>query len=659
MMQNQKERYEELIKLIEYHNNKYYNEDKEEISNYEFDKLTSELRELEKNMETIPDNSPSQKVGGTTKREAGVNVTHNVPMLSIQDVFEISDVCAWIKKVKTIYPDAKFNVEHKIDGLSETSRYHKNLELAETRGDGFIGEDVTSNVLEIKDVVKSISLSDYLEVRSEVYMSFEDFEKTNLKQEELGKKTFENPRNCAAGTLRQLDSTIVKERGLSIFAFNVQAGPEEFMQSHSVALSKLKELGFTVVPSIVCDTEDEVITAIHNIADIRGSFSYGIDGAVVKIDQIAYRDAFPAGSKYGAGHIAYKYPPEEKKTILRDIELTVGRTGRVTPTAIFDTIRLCNTAVSRATLHNQDYINELGIGIGDTLIVYKSGEIIPKVKGVVKEKRPVGVTTYVYPDRCPVCNEPIYREKGEADFKCVNPMCASQLERTIVNFVGRNAMDIKGFGEKYIQKLIELEYILNYSDIYKLKKYKEKLIELGIMGKEKNTEKILEAIEKSKLNSPIQLLIGLGVPDVGVSSAKELMKHFDSIMGLAKATLEELVAIPDIGEITANKILRFFENKQNVAILNSLYTENINMNMPIVKSGEKFAGQTFVITGTLPTHSRSEIEKLIEENGGKCSGSVSKKTNYVIAGENAGTKLDKAKDLGIKVLSETEFLKMI
>ena len=450
--------YSELKKTIDYHMDRYYNQDEPEISDYEYDKLMIRLKEIEKeHPEWVTSDSPSQKIGGTVKREAGVKVTHNVPMLSIEDVFSEDAVCAWVDKVHAMHPDCTFSVETKIDGLSMSLRYVKeadgklHLHLAETRGDGLIGEDVTANARVVGDVLQVIDLPyDSLELRGEVYMSHEDFEKYNEEQERLEKKTAANPRNLAAGTLRQLDTSITKKRGLKIFIFNVQDGPDEIMESHGRGMDILKAAGVPVVYHKICKTKEEVVRAIDEIGRMREELPYDIDGAVVKIDHIAFRQEFPAGSKYSSGHIAYKYPPEEKETKLLDIELSVGRTGRITPTAVFEPVRLCGTSVSRATLHNQDFIDDLDVGIGDTIVVYKSGEIIPKVKEVRKEKRPEGWKHFAIPDVCPVCGAKAEREKDTADIKCTSPNCPAQLERHIINFVGRDAMDIKGFGTVYI-----------------------------------------------------------------------------------------------------------------------------------------------------------------------------------------------------------------
>lgn len=659
-----RERYEQLKQTIEYHMDRYYNQDAPEISDHDYDMLMQELKAIEKeHPEFVTKESPSQKVGGKAKREAGVTVTHRNPMLSIQDVFTKEDVVAWVKSVKEMHPDARFSVEQKIDGLSMSLRYvNGELTLAETRGDGLIGEDVTLNSFEIQGVVRKIDVPyEYLELRSEVYMGHDDFEKVNERQEEMGKKLFANPRNCAAGTLRQLDPAITKERGLRLYVFNVQDGPEEVRENHTVGLDFLAKKGVPVVPHKLCATAEEILDQIDAIGESRGELDYDIDGAVVKIEQTAYRGDFPAGSKYSAGHIAYKYPPEEKEAVIREIELSVGRTGKIAPTAIFTApdsdkpIHLCGTNVSRATLHNQDVINELGVGIGDTVIVYKSGEIIPKIKAVVKHVGEV----YQIPSFCPDCGQPVIRDES-ADFKCVNPSCPSQLIRTVSYFASRDAMDIKAFGETYVKTLVEEGYLHNYADIYFLKDSRDELVEKGIMGKDKNTDKILKAIEDSKQNEPSRLLTALGIQNVGKTSAKAIMKHYNSIDDLAKASEEELVAIPDVGGITAKCIYDFFRNPVNVEIIDKLKAAGVNMEVTASQDAStKLTGLTFCITGTLPTMGRSDAANLIEQNGGKCTGSVSKKTNYLLAGEAAGSKLEKARTLGVAIITEEDLLKMV
>ncbi len=660
-----KDKIEDLRKQIEYHSNRYYNEDNPEISDYEFDMMMQELKKLEQEYpEYASVNSPTKKVGGSAKREAGVLVRHNVPMLSLQDVFSKEDVIRFVEEMKEQLDDPEFVVEYKIDGLSMSLRYENGeLKLAETRGDGInFGEDVTENAKVIKDVKKKLKdTPEYLEIRGEVYMKNADFDAVNAKQELLGKKTFANPRNCAAGTLRQLDTAVTKERKLSMFIFNIQQTRGITFETHTQGYEYLKKQGIPVIDDYkVCKTADEVWDAIEAIGENRGKLAYDIDGAVVKINRYQDREILGATSKVPRWAVAYKYPPEEKETVLKEIELSVGRTGRITPTAVFEPVRLCGTSVSRATLHNQDFIDDLDIGIGDTIVVYKSGEIIPKIKEVRKEKRPSDWVKFQIPDVCPACGEKTVRDRDTADIKCTNANCPAQLERHIINFVGRDAMDIKGFGTVYIEELVRKGYISSVADIYDLKDHRKTLIEEGIIGKEKNTDKLLDAIEKSKENDAYKLLTGFGIPNVGKAAARTIMKKMQNIDTLMQASIEELQEVDDIGEVSADCIRRFFADEKNRQQVERLKQAGLNMECK-ESAGEdqRFAGLTFVITGTLPNMDRKEAAAMIENFGGKVTGSVSKKTNYLLAGENAGSKLTKAQTLGISVISEDELLQMI
>lgn len=664
------EEYQKLEKTIDYHMDRYYNQDAPEISDYEYDQLMLQLKAAEKeHPEWVTSDSPTQKIGGTAKREAGVKVTHDVPMLSIEDVFTKEEVTDWITKVHDLHSDATFSVETKIDGLSMSLRYERredgklHLVLAETRGDGLIGEDVTANALVIPDVRQEIDLPfDSLELRGEVYMTLDDFERFNKAMEALDKKPAANPRNLAAGTLRQLDPRITKKRGLHMLIFNVQRGPGEFMAHHDAALSILQEKGVPTVWHKHCRTPEEVLETIDEIGELRASLPYDLDGAVVKIDETGYRNDFPAGAKYSSGHIAYKYPPEERVVTMDDIEVDVGRTGKLTFTGIFHDsetgkpARLCGTNVSRATLHNQDYINEMSVGIGGQYRLFKSGEIIPKLNGCVK--KPAAV--FQAPKYCPVCGAALVREEDTADIRCINPSCPAQLTRTIAYFCSRECMNIMALGDTLVTALVKSGYLDNFADIYRLKDRRDELIRDGIIGKEKNTDKVLANIESSKSNSPERLLAGLGIRNVGRRTAQELMKHFRTLGELADAPAETLTAIPDIGETTAQCITAFFQDKENRKILDDLEGLGVNMTMPEqTETSEALKGLTIVITGTLPTLGRKEAEELITKNGGKASGSVSKKTSYLVAGEAAGSKLTKAQQLGIPVITEEQLLAMI
>jgi DNA ligase (NAD+) len=665
-----RQEYIKLIEKIDYHMNLYYNLDEPEISDYEYDMLMVSLKAAEReHPEWVSQDSPTQKVGGVAKREAGVKVAHDVPMLSIEDVFNKDDVVSWVAKIKTMHPDCTFSVEPKIDGLSATLRYEKkndgylHLTMCETRGDGYIGEDCTANAVVIPTVPKVINLDyDSLQIRGEVYMTHENFERYNRVQENQGKKMAANPRNLAAGTLRQLDPTITKERGLHIMIFNVQQGPAELMKNHVVGLNALGAVGVPVTTCCLCDNAEQVIAAIDAIADMRARLDYDIDGAVVKINEIEYRDDFPAGSKYSSGHIAYKYPPEEKVVVMDDIVVDVGRTGKMTFTGVFHDkatggpAKLCGTSVSRATLHNQDYIEDMKIGVGGSYKLFKSGEIIPKLNGCVDEPAEV----FKAPTKCPVCGSELIREADTADIYCVNPSCPAQLTRTIEYFASLNCMNIMGLGETLVDALVRGGYLMSYADVYTLKEKREALIRDGVIGKEKNTDKILKEIEKSKQNDAVRLLTALGIRNVGRSTAKEIMKHYDSIQALRSASAAELTMIDNVGEITANYIVGFFANDTNALLIQALEDAGVNMSAAKVDGAtNKLAGMTVVVTGTLPTLGRKEATELIEKNGGKCSGSVSKKTSFVVAGEAAGSKLTKAQELGIRVITEDELLEML
>ena len=660
-----KEKYLELVKTILHHNDLYYNHDNPEITDYEYDQLMIHLKAMEKeHPDWITKDSPTQHVGGTAKRTAGVLVHHNVPMLSLQDVFSKEEVVDFVEQMKEQLDDPEFVVEHKIDGLSMTLRYtNGKLVLAETRGDGIeFGEDVTVNAKVISDVKQHLSdAPEYLEIRGEVYMKNEDFDRVNERQELLGKKIFANPRNCAAGTLRQIDSSITKERKLSMFIFNLQQSTGRTFQTHTECYEYLKAQGIPIIEDYkVCKTADEVWDAITAIGENRGNLGYDIDGAVIKINRYSDRELLGNTSKVPKWAIAYKYPPEEKETKLLDIELSVGRTGRITPTAVFEPVRLCGTSVSRATLHNQDFIDDLDVGIGDTIVVYKSGEIIPKVKEVRKEKRPEGWKHFAIPDVCPVCGAKAEREKDTADIKCTSPNCPAQLERHIINFVGRDAMDIKGFGTVYIEELVHLGYIKDIADIFELKDHREELIEQGIIGKEKNTDKLLDTIEKAKENDAYMLLTGFGIPNVGKAAAKTIMKRFSSILDLEDADRDALMEVDDVGEVSADCIFRFFHDEKNKDMIARLKSLGVNMEAEETETiFSPISGKTVVITGTLPTLGRKEAAELVEKYGGKVSGSVSKKTDFVLAGENAGSKLTKATELGIAVISEANLYEMI
>lgn len=654
-----------LRKEIRHHNNCYYNNDEPEISDYEYDQLMLQLKKLEADYpELVTKNSPTQMVGGNARREAGVLVAHDVPMLSLQDVFSRQEVEEFVTSAIEQLDNPEFVVEEKIDGLSLALRYRDGvLAQAITRGDGIIqGEDVTDNAKVIKDIKEKLKEPlPYFEIRGEVYMSREAFVKVNARQELLGLKQFANPRNCAAGTLRQLNSKVVKERQLSMFVFNLQRVEGREFASHTEAYEFMKKQGIKVIHNYqVCHTASEVMGAIDRIGASRGELPYDIDGAVVKLNSFAQRQALGETSKVPRWAVAYKYPPEEKETKLLNIELSVGRTGRITPTAVFEPVQLCGTKVERATLHNQDFIDGLDIRIGDTIKVFKSGEIIPKVRSVCHEKRPVGTVPFLIGDTCPVCGHKAVREVDTADIKCTNPSCPAQLENHIINFVSRDAMDIKGMGEQNIHALIEGGYIQDIADIFNLAVHRDELIAKGVIGKEKNTDKLLAAIEKAKENEPQRLVTGLGIAGIGKAAARELMLHYGSIDALAEADVESIQQVRDIGSIGSQAIYEYFRDDVNRDILRRLKEYGVNMELQdtgIVD--DVLAGKTVVVTGTLPTLSRNDAKNMIEAHGGKAAGSVSKKTDYVLAGEAAGSKLVKAQELGITIIDEAEFLQLI
>ena len=654
-----------LRKEIRHHNNCYYNNDEPEISDYEYDQLMLQLKKLEADYpELVTKNSPTQMVGGNARREAGVLVAHDVPMLSLQDVFSRQEVEEFVSSAIEQLDNPEFVVEEKIDGLSLALRYRDGvLAQAITRGDGIVqGEDVTDNAKVIKDIKEKLKEPlPYFEIRGEVYMSREAFVKVNARQELLGLKQFANPRNCAAGTLRQLNSKVVKDRQLSMFVFNLQRVEGREFASHTEAYEFMKKQGIKVIHNYqVCHTASEVMGAIDRIGASRGELPYDIDGAVVKLNSFAQRQALGETSKVPRWAVAYKYPPEEKETKLLNIELSVGRTGRITPTAVFEPVQLCGTRVERATLHNQDFIDGLDIRIGDTIKVFKSGEIIPKVRSVCHEKRPVGTVPFLIGDTCPVCGHKAVREVDTADIKCSNPSCPAQLENHIINFVSRDAMDIKGMGEQNIHALIEGGYIQDIADIFNLAVHRDELIAKGVIGKEKNTDKLLAAIEKAKENEPQRLVTGLGIAGIGKAAARELMLHYGSIDALAEADVESIQQVRDIGSIGSQAIYEYFRDDVNGDILRRLKEYGVNMELQdtgIVD--DVLAGKTVVVTGTLPTLSRNDAKNMIEAHGGKAAGSVSKKTDYVLAGEAAGSKLVKAQELGITIIDEAEFLQLI
>lgn len=659
-----KQRIIELRNKIEYHNNKYYNQDEPEISDYEYDKLSLELREFEKQYpEYVESNSPTQKVGGTTKRELR-KVQHDVPVISLQDVFSKEEVYAFVEKMINELSNPKFVVEKKIDGLTVVLRYH-NGELKEgiTRGDGLIGESVYENVLEMDSIPNTIpSKLQYLEVRGEIYMTNENFEKVNKTQEQTGGKQYKNARNLAAGTLRQLDSSIVKERNLDIFVFNLEISEGIEFDSHSETLEWLEGQGFKVSPNFdICETANEVWECIEKIGQNRWGLPYPIDGAVVKVDNLSQRRTLGMTSKVPRWAVAFKYPPEQKETLLKDIIIQVGRTGRLSPLAILEPVILAGTTVSRATLHNQDFIDSRDIQIGDTIVVQKAGDIIPEVIRSIPEKRPKDAKRYIIPNVCPICGAETIREDDGAHTSCTNPKCDAQAIRSIIYFVSKDAMNIEGFGPSSVEALMKDGYIKDIADIYYIKNYRDELIEKGIVGKEKSVDNLIKAIEKSKDNDIDRLITGLGVKNVGKQSAKVLASNFANMDELVDATYEKLIILPDFGETIVNDLIQYFHEEKYHTLIAKMKEVGVNTTSKISESkqDDRFEGKTFVITGTLPTLKRDEAAAIIESYGGKVSGSVSKKTSYVLAGEEAGSKLTKAENLGITIISEEQLRDMI
>ena len=660
-----KQRMDQLYALVEYHANRYYNDDDPEISDFEYDALTRELRKLEAENPLFAraDSLATRRVGGTAKREFR-KVAHDVPVISLQDVFSKEDVMAFVERVKQQFPDAEFSVEKKIDGLTLVLRYNNGrLTDAITRGDGAIGESVYENALMIKSIPRAVPEKlPYLEVRGECYMSSESFEAANKKQELSGGKIYQNRRNSAAGTLRQLDPNVVKERGLDIFIFNLEKAEGKSFKTHLQTFEWLASQGFHVLEEpILARTADEVWAAIEHIGKIRYSLNYGLDGAVVKVNSLAQREQLGMTSKVPHWAVAYKYPPEQKETVIEDIAVQVGRTGRMTPLAILKPIRLAETTVSRATLHNQDYIDEKDIRIGDTVIVQKAGDIIPEVLSVVKEKRPADAKRFEMPSVCPVCGAPAEREALGAHLHCTGSACPAKDSRSIAYFASKDAMNMEGFGPSAVEALISEGYIKKIPDIFRLKEHRARLIEEGLVGREKSVDNILAAVERSKENDIDRLITGLGIRNVGKQTAKVLAAKYPDMDAVMNADAAELMELPDFGGVVAGDIKDWFSKPENRAMIAELGELGVNLKSKSAASkvDDRFAGKTFVLTGTLPTMTRDEASALIESYGGKCSGSVSKKTSYVLAGEAAGSKLTKAQEFGIPIISEDDLKKMI
>lgn len=659
-----KARMAELAKNLEYHSRLYYVLDAPEISDYDYDMLFRELVNLETEYPHLADPaSPTKRVGGEAL-SAFKEVTHNIPLGSLTDVFDYAEVEAFVRRMKNYDSDCEFTVECKIDGLSVSLIYENGKFVrGATRGNGKVGEDVTENLKTVRTIPLTINTDEpYVEVRGEVYMSRKKFERLNERREAEGEMLFANPRNAAAGTLRQLDSKITASRGLDIFVFNYQTGSRNFT-THSESLNWLRDVGFTVLDEYrVVKSAREVIEEIERIGNIRNSLPFGIDGAVIKINSLSLRETVGEGTSTPKWAVAYKYPPEEKATRLTDIVIQVGRTGVLTPNAVLEPVKLAGTTVSRATLHNLDFIRERDIMIGDTVVVRKAGDIIPEVVSVVKEKRNGSEISFHMPKTCPSCGEAVIADSenselnGTAAYRCTNSACPAQLTRSLEHFVSKDAMDIDGMGKSIISMLHRENLIKDFADIYTLKA--EDLSGLDRMG-EKSAANLIAAIEKSKKAGLARLLYGLGIRQVGAKAAQVLADRFENIEAFLSTTEEELCTIDDVGGITAKYIADFFSHKKTRELIDKFKALGVVTVQEKTKKGDSLSGLTFVITGTLPTMKRDEAEALIESHGGKTSSSVSKKTSFVLAGEAAGSKLTKAESLGIKVISEEEFLAMI
>lgn len=654
-----KSRAEYLRSQIWYHNRKYYNEDSPEISDYEYDMLLKELENIEAEYPQLAAaDSPTQRVGGDAAEKFSP-VVHTVPMESLHDSFSHQEIRDFDKRVREAVSDPVYVVEPKIDGLSVSAEYRNGIFVrGSTRGDGSVGEDITENLKTIRSLPMKLNRPvPFLEVRGEVYMSIKSFEELTAKQEENEEKTFKNPRNAAAGSLRQKDAKITKSRKLDIFVFNVQQIEGEAIDSHKGSLDLLKELGFTVLPFYhVCKSAEEILEKIDEIGNMRGDLSFQIDGAVIKLDNLSQRQVLGSTSKFPKWAEAYKYPPEEKNTELLDVEVNVGRTGVLTPTAVFAPITLAGTTVSRATLHNSEFIAEKDIRIGDTVRLRKAGEIIPEVVSVVSHKE--GSVPYRLPDVCPSCGSPVKYENGEAALRCTNTDCPAQLMRHMIHFVSRDAMDIDGLGEKVLHALAEENLIASPFDLYRLTR--EDILKLP-KTKEKSADNLINAIEKSKGNDLYRLIFGLGIRHIGNKAAKLLSDRFRTLDAVAQAKAEDILSIEGFGDIMAQSVADYFsldKTKEIVKEIHELGLNTVNLSAPAKTDNNIFAGKTFVITGTLSGYKRSEAAAIIEKFGGKVSGSVSKKTDYVLAGEEAGSKLTKAQQLGINIINEDDFERM-
>ena len=657
-------RIQELREKTEYYAKKYYDDDKPEISDFEYDMLMVELRNLEKDFpEFKSKDSLTQKVGGHVK-EGFEKVTHEVPLQSLQDVFSIQEVIDYVEKInqkaeESNIKNKRYVVETKIDGLSAALEYKSGKFVrGATRGNGLVGEDVTQNLKTIKTIPMELKEKIDITVRGEVFISKEDFEKMNQEREENEEELFANARNAAAGSLRQLDSKITKKRPLDIYIFNVQKIEGKEFNSHFEELEYLSKLGFNVNPvRIECNTIEEIENAIKKIGEDRENLTFGIDGAVIKVDDLKFREILGTTAKTPRWAIAYKYPPEKRETILKDIICQVGRTGAITPMAILEPVKVAGSTISKTTLHNEDFIKEKELKIGDTVVIQKAGDVIPEIVEVKKEKRTGKEKEFNMPKNCPVCGAPAIREEGEAAIRCTGIECSAKLFRNLVHFVSREAMNIDGLGENIIGQLLDRNLISNIADIYSLTF--EDIASLKKNGN-KFAQNLINSINNSKENDLYRLITGLGIRNVGVKASKILARKYKNIDNLFNATLEELSIINDIGPIMANNIVEFFKQEQTIDLINRFKQYGVNtQSLENDVEDNRFEGKIFVLTGSLENYTRTEAADIIEKFGGKTSSTVSKKTSYVLAGEEAGSKLTKAQNLGVEIITEEQFENMI
>ena len=648
----------ELRKELNQANFKYYVKDDPTMSDYDYDHKLRRLEELERaHPELITPDSPTQRVGGKAL-ESFTQVTHRVPLESLQDVFDFDELRAFDQRVRGVEPKVSYSVEPKVDGLSVALEYQDGQFVrGATRGDGLVGEDVTENLKTVKSIPLSIpDVPGTLIVRGEVYMPKKVFHALNEEREKRGEALFANPRNAAAGSLRQLDPKIAAQRRLDIAVFNIQWAENEDFHSHTQGINYLADKGFKVIPHAICSTIEEAVEQVKAIGEGRENYPFDIDGAVIKVDDLAQRQTLGSTAKFPRWAAAYKYPPEVKPSRLTDIVIQVGRTGVLTPKAVLEPVRLAGTTVTNATLHNQDFIAEKDIRIGDTVLVRKAGEIIPEVLSVVMEKRPDDAVPYRFPEVCPECGAPVARDEDGAHIRCTGAECPAQLLRNLAHFASRDAMDIEGLGIAVVENLVKAGLVKTPGDLYFLRE--EDVAELERMGK-KSAQNLLSAIEKSKSQDLSRLLFAFGIRQVGQKAGKILAQRFGSLDNLQAATVEELTQVDDIGAITAQSIVDWFASPQSQHLIARLKEAGVNMQAEQKGEDQRFAGKTFVLTGTLDRFTRAEATKMIEDRGGKAAGSVSKKTTYVVAGEAAGSKLRKAQELGVPVLTQEEFLALM